>query len=730
MHKSFLVALFILFTLNTAHSTPAKKSPEATNIESVTQADPMNFTDAPFSVRTNVSEAKKGDVIELIFSTDIEDGLWIYGVITKCFVGPQPPELRDPKMVDMELVGGLDHGKVKHKMVEDPDFECTYSKFLHKAEIRQKVKITGDNPSIEGIFFYQMCSNMICKSFEYEFPKTSIKVVAESKSTPASPQDPKTNEVEPKDPDNVEPEDGDTSDSTNKVEEDSTAANDTQNQDTTSGTKSGDTYGAADDQDAKKLGLWALFLLGLGGGLLALFTPCVYPMIPMTVAFFTKETDKAVGRRKAMVYGLSILLIYVISGVALSYFFGKTFAYTISTHWLPNTLFFLIFLVFSFAFLGMFELTLPSGLVNKMDARGGKGGYIGVFFIAFTLVVVSFSCTAPIVGTVAILSADGEIMKAVAAMTGFALMFAMPFTLFALFPSWLNNLPQSGGWLNSVKVVLGIAELAFAFKFLSQADLAYHWGILDRHIFLSIWIVLAFILGFYLLGKIKFPHDSDLDRVPVSRFLLATAALVFGVYMIPGLWGAPLKPLSGFLPPMTTQDFVIGSGSGNSATNHGDDKIRFADFLHIPLQGVEAYYDYDQAVAKAKETKKPIFIDFTGHTCANCRKMESFVLSDSEILASLQKDFIVVSLYCDERKKYPEDEWITTDKGKVLKSIGDINSYRLDNQFGRQGQPFYYVMDWEENTYGEWGGYQNDIPKFKEFLNKGKAGFEAWKNKQ
>jgi thiol:disulfide interchange protein DsbD len=366
-----------------------------------------------------------------------------------------------------------------------------------------------------------------------------------------------------------------------------------------------------------------------------------------------------------------------------------------------------------------------------MDARGSKGGYIGVFFIAFTLVVVSFSCTAPIVGTVAILSSDGEIMKAVAAMSGFALMFAAPFTLFALFPSWLNGLPQSGGWLNAVKVFLGIAELAFAFKFLSQADLAYHWGILDRHIFLSIWIVLAFILGFYLMGKIKFPHDSDLDRLPVSRFLLAVMAFVFGVYMIPGLWGAPLKPLSGFLPPMTTQDFVIRQGGGTTATSDSkkNSEIRFSDFLEIPLEGVVAYYDYDQAVAKAKELKKPIFIDFTGHTCANCRMMEGDVLSDDAILKMLKEDFVVLSLYCDERRKYPKDEWVNPEKGSIKKSIGDINQYRQSEQFGSSGQPFYYVMDWDENTYGVWGGYKNDKPAFTKFLSEGKKQFEAWKAK-
>jgi thiol:disulfide interchange protein len=714
MHKTILLTLSFLLLNAFSQASSTKANVSSAEGQSVTQADPMAFEDAPFGLQVSTNEVKKGDVIELIFRTNIEDGLYIYGVISECVVGPQITEFRDLKLEGMELVGKLYHG-IKHKMVDDAIFECRYSKFTHEAEFRQKVKITSDNPSVNGTLFYQMCSDQICKSFEFNFSKANFVLVSSTIVEPSNPKGDAPEEKVEEDP--VVPVD---------TLIDSTELSDTAGKEKVEPkTKKGKSYGAASDEDAKTLSLWKLFLLGLGGGLLALFTPCVYPMIPMTVAFFTKETDKATGRKKALFYGMSILLIYIIAGVALAALFGETFAYTISTHWLPNTLFFLVFLVFSFAFLGMFELTLPSGLVNKMDARGSKGGYIGIFFIAFTLVVVSFSCTAPIVGTVAILSADGELIKAVVAMTGFALMFALPFTLFAFFPSWLSTMPQSGGWLNAVKVVLGFAELAFAFKFLSQADLAYHWGILDRHVFLSIWIALAFLLGLYLLGKIKFPHDSDMDRLPVSRFLMATMAFVFGIYMIPGLWGAPLKPLSGFLPPMTTQDFVLGSD-----IQEANDEIRFSDFLHIPLNGVEAYYDYDQALAKSIEERKPLFIDFTGHTCANCRKMESDVLSDKKILKMLQRDFIVLSLYSDEDKRYPEAEWVTTDKGKVLKSIGDINKYRQKDQFGTSGQPYYYVMDWEENTYGVWGGYKNDKDAFKEFLSEGKKEFRIWQAKQ
>lgn len=741
MHKNVVVALLFLFTFISCSAEPKENTTNTPETQEVAQADQMNFQDAPFKLIVKNKNVKVGDVVELIFRTDIEEGLYIYGVITDCVVGPQPPRLEKLELKGMELVGGLYHG-MKHKMVADEIFECNYSKFLHGAEIRQKVKITSTDASVSGQLFYQMCSDMLCKSFEFKFDDPGF-VVSSAAETPDNSgqnndSDEKTDDGSKdadegvdgsKDGDNPDEESA-SADDKDSTDNEGVAAAGGEQADTAAKKKS---FGAASGEDAKKKSLWGLFLLGLGGGLIALFTPCVYPMIPMTVAFFTKETDKSKGRKKAMVYGLSILIVYIVAGVTLAAIFGETFAYTLSTHWFPNILFFIVFIIFALAFLGMFELTLPSGFVNKMDSRGGKGGYIGVFFIALTLVVVSFSCTAPIVGTVAILSADGDIIKAVAAMTGFALAFALPFTLFAFFPSWLNNLPQSGGWLNSVKVVLGFLELALAFKFLSQADLAYQWGILDRHIFLAIWVALSFLLGLYLLGKIKFPHDSDLDRIPVPRFILAATAFVFTVYLLPGMWGAPLKPLSGFLPPMTTQDFVLVSGEGglshagnDSAANGKKEDVMFSDVLKSEIHGKPTYFDYTQALNKSKELKKPLFIDFTGHTCANCRKMEIAVLSDPRIKQRLEEEFVVVSLYVDDHNLYPKDQWYKNKDGVELKEMGEINLDRQINQFNQNGQPFYFVLDWDENVYVEWGGYENNRDKFVEFLDLGKKGVEDW----
>ncbi|MCB9261151.1 MAG: thioredoxin family protein [Flavobacteriales bacterium] len=560
-----------------------------------------------------------------------------------------------------------------------------------------------------------MCSESLCLDFAHKFSLPKI-TVSQKEETPTTPKI-ETPETNPKTIDTIE-----------NRELDTTGKNRNSGENKVDNTSKKMDNGNS-SENAKNKSIWGLFILGVIGGLGALFTPCVYPMIPMTVAFFTKETDKAKGKKKALFYGFSILLIYLILGVGIAVIFGEAFSYTLSTHWIPNTLFFLVFLVFAMAFLGMFELTLPSGFVNKMDAKGDKGGYIGIFFIAFTLVLVSFSCTAPIVGTVAILSSGGMIIKAVAAMLGFALVFALPFGLFAFFPQWLNSLPQSGGWLNSVKVVLGFLELALAFKFLSQADLVYHWGILDRDVFLSIWIVLSILLGFYLLGKIKFPHDSDLDRVPVPRFLAAVAAFIFGLYMVPGLWGAPLKPLAGFIPPMSTQDFHIsetGTSSEVALSNHkyaNEVKIK----SHLPI---DQFFDYNEALAEGKKQNKPIFIDFTGNSCANCRKMEEYVWPEKEVLNYLKDSFIVLSLVCDETFKLPETEWVQDKNGKTLKTMGDVNIDRLSRQFGKLGQPFYFILDWNENVYGSFEGYNKDYTKFRDFLASGKKGFEDFLEKQ
>ena len=473
--------------------------------------------------------------------------------------------------------------------------------------------------------------------------------------------------------------------------------------------------------------LWGFIVLAFLAGLAALLTPCVFPMIPMTVSFFTgRANTKAAGIRNGFIYGLSIIAIYTIAGTAVAAIQGPEFANWLATHWLPNLFFFGIFIVFALAFLGLFEITLPSSLVNKVDAKAEKGGLIGIFFMAFTLVLVSFSCTGPIVGSILISSAGGELIKPILGMFSFSLAFAIPFTLFAVFPGWMSSLPKSGGWLNSVKVVLGFLELALAFKFLSIADQVYHWGILDRDIFLVIHIVIFFALGLYLLGKIKLPHDSPLDFIGVPRLLLALLSMMIAVYMIPGLWGAPLKYLSGYLPPLTSQQFKINGAAalGESSQYILDEPVVYSDLLEIP-HGIKGYFDYEQGLKAAKKANKPLLIDFTGHGCVNCRKMEENVWLDPEVLRRLKEDFVMVALYIDERLELPESEWYISEyDGKVKKTLGKQNADFQITRFQNNAQPYYVILDHEENLLVNPRSYDTSIPAFIEFLDRAKAEFE------
>lgn len=497
----------------------------------------------------------------------------------------------------------------------------------------------------------------------------------------------------------------------------------------------------------EKKGLWVFFFISFLAGLAAILTPCVFPMIPMTVTFFMKDKEnKTKGRIQASVYGISIIAIYTFIGSILAVVAGPDIANFLSTHWIPNVLFFLIFLFFAASFLGMFEIVLPSSIVNKSDAKADKGGVIGAIFMAVTLVLVSFSCTGPIVGAILVESAGGQILKPIVGMFGFSLAFALPFTLFAFFPSWLSNLPKSGGWLNSVKVVLGFLELALGLKFLSIADQTYHWGILDREVYLAFWIVIFALMGFYLLGKLKFSHDSDLPHVGVPRLLMSIVTFTFVIYLIPGMWGAPLKALSGYLPPQTTHDFDINKlirdntyqvqdyikengGDLSSSENSGPEvlceKPKYSDHLHLP-HGLEGFFDYDQALACAKLQNKPVFIDFTGHGCVNCREMEANVWSDPKVLKRLRNDFVVVALYVDDKTiPLPEEEWVTsTYDGKVKKKLGKKLADLQITKYNMNAQPFYVLMDHNEESLVTPRGYNLDVDEFVEFLDKGLAEFK------
>ena len=487
--------------------------------------------------------------------------------------------------------------------------------------------------------------------------------------------------------------------------------------------------------------LWSLIIEAILWGFAALLTPCVFPMVPMTVSFFMKGSGSpALGRFRAAMYGFFIVALYtlpiaaiilvtrILGGDAVT---ADIFNW-LATHWLPNILFFLVFMVFAASFFGAFEITMPSWMVNKTDAKADSKGLAGIFFMALTLVLVSFSCTGPIVGSVLIKSTAGEFWSPIVTMLAFSVAFALPFTLFAFFPAMLKKLPKSGGWLNSVKVVLGFIEVALGLKFLSVADQTYHWGLLDREIYLAVWIVTFSLLGFYLLGKIKFAHDSDMPYLGVGRLALAIVTFSFVIYLLPGMWGAPLKGLSGYLPPLATQDFVAGQGgaaAGSTASGEGlrtveGLKPKYSDFLHLP-HGLEGFFDLREAEAYAEKVGKPLFIDFTGHGCVNCREMEARVWSDPEVLAMLRNDYVIVALYSDDKKVLPENEWVTTESGKVLKSLGKINSRYALTTYGVNAQPYYFLQGRGGKMLVPPRGYDLSVPGFVAFLRSGLEAYRA-----
>ena len=453
-------------------------------------------------------------------------------------------------------------------------------------------------------------------------------------------------------------------------------------------------------------------------------------MVPMTVSLFTSGNDsRQRGILKALVYGASIIGIYVLMGVLVSVLLGEDGPNLIATHWLPNLIFFVVFVVFGLSFLGLFEITLPHQIVNQVDTQADKGGWAGIFFMALTLVVVSFSCTAPIVGSILSLAARGERIQPIVGMLGFSMAFALPFTLFAIFPSWLKSLPRSGGWLNTVKVVLGFVELMLALKFLSTADLAYHWHLLNRDVYLVLWVVLSALLGFYLLGKFRLAHDSPLDHLSVGRLLMAVLAFAFTVYLVPGLFGAPLPLLAGYLPPQSKHDFSLATaeGGGSSAvatasTGAAREMPRFGDFLELP-HNLDGYFDLEQAKRVARQEHKPIFIDFTGHACVNCRKMEATVWSDPQVLEQLRNDYVVVALYVDDKTELPQKEWYTsTHDNQVKTTLGKQNADLQITRYGFNAQPYYVLLDPNDATNKPLVtpiAYEPDVAQFSSFLQAG-----------
>lgn len=505
----------------------------------------------------------------------------------------------------------------------------------------------------------------------------------------------------------------------------------------------GASQGDVADDDASNKSLWWIFIASFGGGFIALITPCVFSMIPITVSFFTKRSGtRAQGIKNAFVYSLSIIVIYTLLGFLITKIFGASALNSLASNGIANMIFFVIFLLFAFSFLGAFEISLPSSWANVSDSKAGMGSMIGIFFMALTLAIVSFSCTGPILGNLLVLAAKGGNSGPLVGMFGFSLALAIPFSLFALFPSLLNKIGKSGGWLNAVKVTLGFVELALALKFFSNVDMAYHWNLLDREIFLALWIAIFGLLTLYLIGKLKFSHDSDVPFLTVTRLCFAIVTFTFVIYMIPGMWGAPLKGISGFLPHEGSQDFNLnkslvdiqaslesgaGSGSGTHTANTVKPK-KLVDILHSEIPGVEnTFFDYEEALAAAKAANKPLMLDFTGHTCVNCRKFEKSVLSAPAVMKILRNDFIVASLYTDEKTSLSDEEkYVSKTTGEKVNNVGQKNQDLEVSKFNRNSQPYYIPVDLEGKQLVNKGyGYdpKEDVDAFVKYLEDAKAEF-------
>ena len=668
---------------------------------------------AKLAAETPAKNFKVGDEVELSFKATIDKGWYIYSVGFDEDCGPIPIAITIDKNPGFELVGKLEaiNDKAKH----DKIFDCDVRIFENNGEFRQKIKILSADLTLSGSYEGQVCSEEKGQCVLFSGDLLFGKINVTGGAATAFKTQPKSEPVVP------------------KLSTQDTAAKSI-GKPSINVADAGPTKGPILDpalitEDPRTGSFAGFFLLAFLAGLAALLTPCVFPMIPMTVSYFTGKGNQ---KSAALIYGVSIIAIYTVIGMAVAPLMGPETANHLSTEWIPNLIFFAVFVVFGLSFLGLFDITLPGNLINKVDSQAEKGGLLGVFFMAFTLVLVSFSCTGPLVGSILVSSAGGEFIKPIIGMFAFALAFAIPFTLFAFFPGWLNSLPKSGGWLNSVKVVLGFLELALAFKFLSIADQAFHWGILDREVNIAIWIVIVTLIGIYLMKGFRLPGDTGKDaddkRVGIPRLILAMISFTFVVYLVPGMWGAPLKALAGYLPPMHTHDFDLISAARTAQEAEICDQPKYAEFLHLP-HGLNGYFDYDQAIACARQQNKPLFIDFTGHGCTNCREMEAVVWSDPEVLQRLQDDFVVVALYVDDKTVLPENEWYTSqyDK-KVKKTIGKQNADLQITKLNNNAQPFYVLVGSDERVLVSPYGYDISVENFVKFLDEGKSKYNELYN--
>lgn len=627
---------------------------------------------------------------QIVFTGKIDAGWHVYSTDLPSG-GPISATFNAEKMEGAELVGKL---TPQGKEIEDFDkvFEMKLRYFEHTATFIQKLKITGATYMIEGYMEYGACNDENC------LPPTEVPFSFSGKGATKAPATvAKTEKTETPEATAIA-----TATETAAIDSAATVAlagdNASVEQYWAPVIQELNAYGETTSQQDRS---WIyIFFAGLIGGLLALFTPCVWPIIPMTVSFFLKRSkDKKKGIRDAWTYGASIVVIYVLLGLAITLIFGASALNALSTNAVFNIFFCLMLIVFAASFFGAFELTLPAKWTSAVDSKAEQtSGLLSIFLMAFTLSLVSFSCTGPIIGFLLVeVSTTGSVVAPAIGMLGFAIALALPFTLFAMFPSWLKSMPKSGGWMNVIKVVLGFLELAFALKFLSVADLAYGWGILDRETFLALWIVIFALLGFYLLGKIKFPHDDDDNTVSVSRFFMALISLAFAVYMVPGLWGAPLKAVSAFAPPMNTQDFNL-----------------YNNEVHAKFD------DYDAGMEYAKRNGKPVMLDFTGYGCVNCRKMEAAVWTDPKVSKLMTEDYVLITLFVDNKTPLPEHiKVMENGKERTLRTVGDKWSYLQRSKFGANAQPFYVLLDNEGKPLNKSYSYDENVDKYVDFLQTG-----------
>lgn len=651
--------------------------------------------------------------VELLFTVKLDAGWHIYSQYTSDG-GPQALEFAFNDSKDYSRMGKVTEPKPHEEM--DDIFKVVVKSFNGTVTFRQKIqRKTSKAFDVAGSLYYQLCNDGTCIAPD-DVP-FAIKVKAAE-----------TSEAQVID-----------ALAANDNTADSATAEAALAQESNVRDTSRATLTASAEKPEKQKTLWGAFGLAFVFGILTMFTPCVFPMIPMTINFFMHGTDnRRKNLRQAWIFGLSIVFIYAIVGVILTLLLGPEAMYMLGVHWVPNLIFFAIFVVFALSFFGLFEIKMPEKWINKSDEQADKGGLLAPFFIALTTVLVSFSCTGPILGAAIIgigTSGAGRWVNLIT-LLGFGIGFALPFTLLALFPSVLSKM-KSGGWMETVKIVFAFLELAFGLKFLQQADLYCGWGILDREVYLALWIAIFGLLGVYLLGGIRFKQEEKSDHVGVGRFFLAIADLAFVVYMIPGMWGAPLKGISAFMPPMNSQDFNIEKivydnmrhtpAAANNAATAGSlpaDR-KYADKLELPV-GFEGFYDLDEAKAYAKEVGKPILVDFTGHTCANCREMEHYVWSDPEVRKIMTQEYVIVSLYVDENTiELPESEWITDSRGRTLKTLGRKNLNYEKTAYNMNAQPYYVLIDADGKTLTKENyKYDRDVQKFVKFLNDGLAAYK------